>query len=447
MYLDGNPFERNLFSLILLVALIVAFTRGSRIVKVLKGNWPLLLFIGYCAVSLTWSDYPSVGFKRWTKLVGDLLMVLIVVTDVDPSGAFDRLMSRTAYVIVPVSILFIRYYPELGRGYDPWTGTAHWTGVTQNKNSLGMICMIVGLAELWRVIRELRKEKADRRKGVLLANGVIVVFVVYLLHMANSATSTTCFLLAGSLMVAMSFSSVARKPVMTHLLTAGMISLAACAAFFDFAGLVQDLGRKADLTGRTLVWSAALSQPVSRLLGAGYESFWLGDRLANVEKITGVFLNEAHNGYIEILVNLGWVGVTLLALLILTGYWRISRAILRNPMADYRGLAFFVAAVIYNYTEAAFKMTVPVWICFVWAIVSASPAAALAYSGVTSTELTSDVPGTQFRPGGLSARGLYPATDLKPAVSRGVRRPSPSSGNNDEPNRLQPGAKRGYVKS
>lgn len=382
MYLQGNPFERNLFSTLVLFAVLVLVTRRRKIVAVLRGNAPILLFIFYCAVSLLWSDFPDVGFKRWIKLLGDLAMVLIVVTDDNPSVAFDRLITRTGFLIVPISILFIRYFPEFGRSYEPWSGGMHWTGVTTNKNTLGLICMLIGLHAVWRIIRALRDRKKRSRFRLLAVHGGMLVMVLYLLHEANSATSTSCFMLGSGLIVAISSFRWARKPGMVHILALGAVLLAACAAFFNFAGLLQQLGRKADLTGRTELWSIVLSQPVSRLFGAGYESFWVGKRIATIQREAQQFANQSHDGYIEILVNLGWMGIAFLSFLIVTGYRKISRAIRWDPVTNCLALAYFVAALTYNFTEAAFKMMDPVWICFVWAIVSTSMASAQKASSV-----------------------------------------------------------------
>ena len=60
-------------------------------------------------------------------------MALIVLTEPDPEEALTRLMKRCAYVVVPVSILFIKYYPQLGRAFDPWTGTNEHTVSPQTK--------------------------------------------------------------------------------------------------------------------------------------------------------------------------------------------------------------------------------------------------------------------------------------------------------------------------
>ena len=96
-----------------------------------------MIFFVYCLLAISWSDFPLVAFKRWIKVLGHPIMALIVLTEPDPGEALTRLMKRCAYVIVPVSILFIKYYPEWGRGFDFWTGAAFNTGITTNKNCAG----------------------------------------------------------------------------------------------------------------------------------------------------------------------------------------------------------------------------------------------------------------------------------------------------------------------
>jgi exopolysaccharide production protein ExoQ len=69
----------------------------------------------------------------------------------------------------------------------------------------------------------------------------------------------------------------------------------------------QALGRNSTLTGRTDIWAAVLPMARNPLVGAGFESFWLSpsvhQRLADL--FPGLPLNEAHNGYIEVYLELG----------------------------------------------------------------------------------------------------------------------------------------------
>jgi O-antigen ligase len=87
-------------------------------------------------------------------------------------------------------------------------------------------------------------------------------------------------------------------------------------------------------------------------------------------------VQEAHNGYIEMLLNLGWIGVALLGVLIATGYRNVIRSYRRNPGIGSLRIALFLAAVNTGFTEAAFRMMSPLWIAFLLATTAASVDAA-----------------------------------------------------------------------
>jgi exopolysaccharide production protein ExoQ len=135
------------------------------------------------------------------------------------------------------------------------------------------------------------------------------------------------------------------------------------------AGLAETVGRDSTLTGRTRLWNTVLSLTANPLFGAGYESFWLGERLQKVWETNWEHPNQAHNGYLEVYLDLGWVGLGLLALVMVWGYRSIIRALRCDPEAGRIRLAFFVVAVLYNLTEHAFRELHPVWIAFLFAVV------------------------------------------------------------------------------
>ena len=64
-------------------------------------------------------DYPDVAFKRWIKSLGDFVMVQIILTDRDRYAAIKRALPFMAFLLMPLSVLFIKFYPDLGRGYHP----------------------------------------------------------------------------------------------------------------------------------------------------------------------------------------------------------------------------------------------------------------------------------------------------------------------------------------
>ncbi len=76
-------------------------------------------------------------------------MVLIVVTDRQPVAAFERLFSRIGFLLLPASLLLIKYYGDLGGAYAR-AGDQN-TGVSTNKNMLGVVVFVVSLGTLWHI--------------------------------------------------------------------------------------------------------------------------------------------------------------------------------------------------------------------------------------------------------------------------------------------------------
>jgi exopolysaccharide production protein ExoQ len=380
-YLEGNPLDRAVLTTLMVFGVIVLLKRPRQVGAVLRASVPLLLYFAYCGLSSLWSDYPDVAFKRWFRGLGDIVMVLLILTDPDWILALKRVLTRVSFLLLPLSVLLIRYYPNLGRGYSNSSGAMFWTGVTTDKNGLGMICLIFGLGNLWYFIEIYQRREGARWTKPLIAHGIVFLITLWLLWESNSMTSISCFGWAVVLMVATGRWPRARKPAVVSLLATTAIAFSAFALFSGGGGgLLQALGRNPTLTGRTEVWKAILPFTQNPIVGSGYESFWLGDRLVKIgEVIDSPGINEAHNGYLEIYLNLGWMGLTLLALAVAAGYRRVILAVRQNPAIGNLWLAYFVLALIYNFTEAAFKMQSPVWIFFLMAMM-APPIAAVSES-------------------------------------------------------------------
>jgi O-antigen ligase len=109
---------------------------------------------------------------------------------------------------------------------------------------------------------------------------------------------------------------------------------------------------------------------VDPLFGTGFESFWLGERVERIWAIHWWHPNQAHNGYLEVYLNLGVMGVGLIAFVIINGYRQASRMLRQDHRAGSIRLAYVVAAAVYNLTEAAFKTMHPMWLALLLAATS-----------------------------------------------------------------------------
>jgi len=178
--------------------------------------------------------------------------------------------------------------------------------------------------------------------------------------------------MASVLFLATNLRAVIRRPAVVHILIATMLAASVSVLFLGVSpGVLETMGRNPTLTDRTEVWTLLLSLVRDPLFGTGFESFWLGPRLEKMWSTYWWHPNEAHNGYIEVFLNLGWMGMALLAVVIATGYRTALAAWRNDPPKGSLRMAYFLAGVVYNFTEAAFfKMMAPTWIFFLFAIIS-----------------------------------------------------------------------------
>jgi O-antigen ligase len=411
-YLDGSPLDMWVYTGLLAVGLIVLVLRKSRVKKLLRGNAVIVAFFVYCAVSAVWSDYPDVSIKRWVKAVGDLVMVLVVLSDLNPSAAIKRLVARVGFVLVPASVLLIKYYPALGRIYNIWTWEPMFVGVAEHKNSLGLLCMVLGLGFEWRFLMAYQDRKDPRRVKRMIVYAALLAMMFWLFTMANSVTAQSCFILASVFLIGSGVRIVNQKSWRVYALMALLVAAPFATLFLGMGGgALEGMGRDSTLTGRTDIWRNVLSMSGNPLIGTGFESFWLGNR---AQRMWGMFYfhpTQAHNGYIEVYLELGWIGIALLAAIVVTGSRNAVAMLRRDPNASRIRLAYIVLALAYNMTEAGFRMMTLTWFFFLLsaAIVpkaAVQEAAVVAPKGVS--QKSDDGNETAPKPGGRNSEELEP---------------------------------------
>jgi len=149
--------------------------------------------------------------------------------------------------------------------------------------------------------------------------------IFYLLRLAHSATATICLFVAILIVVFVGIRSI-KHFIGTYLLAALVLFAAAELAFGISGRFSESLGRGSNLTGRTELWAHCLEFQSNPIFGAGFDSFWLGERRERIAE----FYNHwspggSHNGYLETYLNLGLIGLCILIGLIIATFWKIRR--------------------------------------------------------------------------------------------------------------------------
>lgn len=360
---EGSPLDACFYFALIAAGICVLNKRQVSLSEIFRNNGWLMAFLLYCLVAIVWSDYPFVASKRWIKVLSVPIMALILLTERDPEEALVRLMKRSAYVLIPLSVLFLKYYPGLGRGWSEWGGTVY-RGVAQSKNELGTDCLILGLFFFWHLLQTWRTERSRARREELLLIGGFLYMIWWLLRTCESSTSLLCLLVGALIMLVLGWRFVNKRVIGAYVLLAVVTLVAAELIFGLSAYVIELLHKDPTLTDRTVLWADLLKVKINPILGVGFESFWLGWRLDKLHEGRSWQPNEAHNGYLETYLSLGLIGLFILVGLLFVTFRKVRLGLLTNFQFGRFRLGFLAALVLYNWTEVSFRGAHPMWFVF-----------------------------------------------------------------------------------
>lgn len=367
---ESNPVTTGLFALFLVVSVMVLVKRKLKWSSLTVKNKAVFLMYGYLLCSILWSEKSFDSTKRLVKDFETILVGLIFLTELNPADAIRAVYVRVSYILFPLSVVFIKYFPLIGR-FPNQQGENMFTGVTTQKNSLGETVFVLGLFLLWDFVEIYKNKKRKGRQLQLAIRGGMLLMGAWLLKTCDSQTSVLCLGLgaaifwgAGKVLEMRN----GRKVLIGAMAGIALLALADSALGIKDAIVVNVLGRKPDLTGRKDIWKAVLEQQTDPVFGHGFEIFWDTDRGKTV--IAGLMqINSTHNGYLEMYVDGGIVGVGLLIFMMLVGGRRvIDRLFTKHPLGK-MGLVFWLLAILYNFSETSFFRLDILWFTLLLLIV------------------------------------------------------------------------------
>lgn len=355
VYLDGNPIDRTLFLVLIVWAIAILTQRNIDWRAIWSKNRVLGLLYVYILISVLWSDEPFVSFKRWIKTVGDAVMILVIITEENPVDAIAKVYLRSAYVLIPISVLIIKWYPDIGRYYRRWTWETCYCGVTTNKNSLGVLATISGLSLLWSILDGRKRARWLARLRAAWAEVVVLAMCVWILKIADSQSALVGFAVGTVTLIVIRLRWVRNSiPVMLWILFGVAVFMLAFTASPELRAVVaQSLHRDVTLTGRTDIWDAVLHLNTNPLIGTGFASVWQtpGGRALGEE----LGIPHAHNGYLEVYLNTGLIGVGMLFAVIFVAGRRTLEQVAAGTAIGRFYAALLLSGLVYNYTEATFN--------------------------------------------------------------------------------------------
>ena len=153
------------------------------------------------------------------------------------------------------------------------------------------------------------------------------------------------------------------------------------------AQLSQAVGKSANMSDRTHIWEVLLSVPINPVLGTGYQSFWIGPRVQWVwAKLDGDSVLEAHNGYLQIYLDLGLIGLFLICTFLIATYRKICKRL--KPLTNLASLSLglWTLLLFYNVSEASLEINL-LFVTFLLAAIPMSERAGNRAPGVRPVEI------------------------------------------------------------
>lgn len=373
--IEGSPMDRNFLMILIVAGIVVLSRRKTDWNRVILDNQWLFLLFTYMLVSILWSDYPFVSLKRWFKASGTIVMALVVLTGASPLEELKSILRRTIFILIPFSVLLVKYFPQLGMEWGRWSGATMWAGVTTGKNSLGALCMISALYLIWEWAKSRKQTERSYGNYEMVANLMVLGMTFWLLRGPGGAYSATSIIVL--------IIGLATLFILRRLRNSKYIVIMACLFLFatglgylmweslsfnPFTVVASLMGRAPNLTGRTdMIWSPLISVAMKHpVLGLGYGGFWIHPM--EFDKFT---VNQAHNGYLDVFIELGAVGLILLTVVIVMFFRKAVDVFKYDIEWGSFQLSFLLMSLVHNITESSYlKSTILVWITLIMLMVA-----------------------------------------------------------------------------
>jgi len=317
--------------------------------------WPAFLLLGIMVIhayaSKYWSIDPGVTTRRTIALA--LSSVFAIYLGAMFRGPhLPRVVMISCLLMGLGSLVMVFAFPAIGvHQYD---NAGLWRGLWYEKNQMGVV-MVAGVIAATACLAS-----ADNRRVNLsmILSALTVVVCALLVLATQSKTSLLCMIVGVGLIGGLWAMRRGGAAFTVVCLWIGVV-LAAFILYLvitEPAVILKALGKDPSLTGRTDIWAALMRKVAERpWTGFGYQAFW-GRSSVPAEWIrqeTQWPVPSAHNGWIDLLVQLGWPGAVLVGFtMLLTFIILIARLGGAGAREGYFSLAYFAVFLLLSLSES-----------------------------------------------------------------------------------------------
>ena len=370
---ESNPINVVWFLALGALAALVALPRlrwGARVA------WTpvlafALLYLALAGASVAWALEAGITFRRFVLQALIVLAALVAALLEPDPRAVARRLAAVAGAAVALNLLWLGVKPPSPLGVE---------GIYPQKNALG-VALLVALPLLVFAALDARERGRALACTVSLAL-MLAAFALLVLSRSKTSLGLAALVPIAAFGLVVVGRAVRVSPALVLFYGSAVVLAATTLGHALFGWTIEDasvlLFGDPTFTGRDVIWGFAAEQARARpWLGYGFNGFW-GIGYASPAVSNGpLFVNsvlQSHNGYIDVRLELGWLGLGVMAALLAAGLARIGALAGADALLGWTCLCLALIAVLHNGLESSLARGFNlVWIAFLAAVCVASP--------------------------------------------------------------------------
>lgn len=339
----------NIVSYLILFYLLILYWKGFIYVIIRSPLQFLLLAI--VIFSLLWSEDLSSSLTYLRGLIRIYFLAIYLAMRY-PLKEQIKLIAWALGVAASLSMLFSAFIP--GYIHESPELLGMWSGIYGHKNELGyMMAWSAG------VFLHLALSGHRYRWLMWALCGISICLII----LSRSTTSLTILM---TMILLLPFYRSLKKTnyklqVITITSTLMLLMISSILLLNNAETVVGTSGKDLTFNGRSDLWELVISKILERpWLGYGFSGFWTSNAASKL-RATYDWASNAHNGFLELLLELGFVGFLAFA----AGFVRffvmaLTRIIsVAKKPEDYWPMQMLIIIVIVNFSEA--RLLTPSW--------------------------------------------------------------------------------------
>ena len=339
----SNPIAQIINITLFLTACLALMPKLKEAGKLIMREKVLTVFLLWCLLSLFWSQFPFVSFKRYFQIITAFTVFLSILVHTNSVNDLIRSLKVLFSIFIILSFISVFTVP----GAKDTEGM--WRGLATSKNHLGQASLTAALVFLLSI----------KRAGFTQKAFLVVMILISMLLLSGSGSSTSlltfCFIIFLWLIFAVddnlkhlnigrSFSVMVFAGLIFLVISASLLAPEYVKGFFELQG------KNMTFTGRTELWGDMMHEINKHLyLGAGYQGYWVVDN-NKVLLLYNKYIwmpQQSHNGYVDIINETGLIGFAIFLIMIVNYFVNLSRL-----KKEHVWKWFIVPTLLVNFTES-----------------------------------------------------------------------------------------------